>query len=121
LCRLKFRLPRSTCPRNVQWTPAWWVALALCAVIAATDAILTHIVLIALLAAGPFCGMLTGRWTRTATAGIWAVVLAVLLSFPDEIWDTHTQLVDLGAVAAVALLSTFAAILVERRRFHEIR
>jgi hypothetical protein len=99
----------------------WGVALALCAVIAATDAILTHIVLITLLAAGPFCGMLTGRWIRTATAGIWAVVLAVLLGFPDEIWDTHTQWVDLGAVAAVALLSTFAATLVERRRYHQLR
>jgi len=99
----------------------WGCALILSSIIAATDAILTHVVLIALLAVGPFCGLLTGRWARTATAGIWAVVLAVLLGLPDEIWDTGTQLLDVGAVAAVALLSTFAATLVERRRFHEIR
>jgi hypothetical protein len=99
----------------------WGIALALCAIIAVTDAILTHIVLIALLAAGPFCGLLTGRWTRTATVGIWAVALAVLLGFPDEIWDTHTQFVDLGAVATVAFLSTVAAMFVERRRYQQIR
>lgn len=99
----------------------WWFALILSSIIAATDAVLSHVILIALLVAGPFCGLLTGRWATTATAGIWAVVLAVLLGLPDEIWDTGTQLLDVGAVAAVALLSTFAATLVERRRFHQIR
>lgn len=99
----------------------WRFALILSSIIAATDAVLSHVVLIALLVAGPLCGLLTGRWARTATAGIWAVVLAVLLGLPDEIWDTGTQLLDVGTVAAVALLSTFAATLVERRRFHQIR
>jgi hypothetical protein len=99
----------------------WGVALALCAVIAATDAVLSHVILITLLAAGPFCGLLTGRWTRTATAGIWALALAVLLGIPDEIWDTRTQFDDLGVVTAVALLSTVAATLVERRRYQQIR
>jgi hypothetical protein len=95
----------------------WWFALTLSLMIAATDAILTHIVLITLLAAGPFCGMLTGRWARTAAAGIWAVVLAVLLSFPDGIWGTRTQLVDLSTVAVVALLSTLAATFIERSQY----
>lgn len=99
----------------------WWFALVLSSMIAATDAILSHVVLIALLAAGPFCGVFTGRWARTATVGIWAVILAVLLGLPDEIWDTRTQLVNVGAVAAVALLSTFTAILIERYRYHQIR
>ncbi len=99
----------------------WWFALILSSMIAATDAILSHVVLITLLAAGPFCGLLTGRWARTASAGIWSVALAVLLGFPDEIWGTHTQLVDLTPVAAVALLSTFAATLIERRRYPQIR
>ena len=94
----------------------WWFALILSAVIAATDVVLSHVILIALLTVGPFCGLLTGRWTRTATVGIWAVALAVLLGFPDEIWGTRTQFVDLGAVTAVALLSTVAATLIERRR-----
>jgi hypothetical protein len=83
--------------------------------------VLSHVILIALLAAGPFCGLLTGRWARTATAGIWAVALAVLLGIPDKIWDTRTQFVDLGAVAAVALLSTVAATLIERRRYQQIQ
>jgi len=99
----------------------WWFALILSSMIAATDAVLSHVVLIALLAAGPFCGLLTGRWARTASVGIWSVALAVLLGFPDEIWGTRTQLVDLTPVAAVALLSTFAATLIERRRYQQIR
>ncbi len=98
----------------------WWFALVLCSIIAATDAVLSHVVLIALLTAGPFCGVLTGRWARTATVGIWAIALAVLLSIPDKIWDTSTQLVDLGAVAIVALLSTSAALLIERHRYAQI-
>jgi len=96
----------------------WWFALILSMMIAATDAIFTHVILITLLVAGPFCGLLTGRWARTATAGIWAVVLAVVLGFPDQIWGTSTQLVDLGTVAAAALMSTSAATLIERRRYH---
>jgi hypothetical protein len=99
----------------------WWFALGLSLVIAATDAILSHVVLIALLVAGPFCGLLTGRLIRTATTGIWAVALAVLLGFPDEIWGTRIQLVDIGTVVAVALVSTFAATLIERRRYHQLR
>jgi hypothetical protein len=95
----------------------WWLALLLTSIIAATDAILTHIVLITLLAAGPFCGLLTGRWARTAVVGAWAVALAVVLGFPDGIWGTRIQVVDLGTVASVALLSTLAATLIERRLY----
>jgi hypothetical protein len=98
----------------------WGFALILSSLIAATDAILTHVVLIALLAAGPFCGLLTGRWARTASIGVWAVVLAVPLGFPDHVWGTRTQLVDLSVVTAVALLSVFAAILIERRRYRQV-
>lgn len=93
----------------------WWFALLLCSIVAATDAILTHVVLITLLAAGPFCGVLTGRWMRTATLGVLTVVLAVALGIPDGIWDTSTQLVDLGIVAALALLCTIGAALIQRR------
>jgi len=94
----------------------WWLALILSSVIAATDAILTHVVLIPLLAAGPFCALLTGRWMRTATVGVWAVALAILLGIPDEIWDTHMQVVYLGFVAAAALLSTSVATVIEQGR-----
>ncbi len=100
---------------GVSVSQVWWFALLLTSIIAATDAILTHVVLITLLAVGPFCGLLTGRWTRTAVVGVWAVALAVILGFPDGIWGTHIQIVDLGTVASLALLSTFAATLIERR------
>jgi hypothetical protein len=94
----------------------WWFALALCTMIAATDAILIHVVLIAMLAAGPFCGAFTGQWARTAGVGAWALTLAVPLGLVDKVWDTHTQLIDLSAVAIVGLVCTLAATLIERRR-----
>ncbi|MGA2162950.1 MAG: hypothetical protein ABSH36_00600 [Solirubrobacteraceae bacterium] len=92
----------------------WWFALALCAVIAATDAILSHVVLIMVLTVGPLCGALTGRWMRTASVGVWALMLAVPLGLADSVWDTLTQLVDVGTITVVALLSTLAATLIER-------
>jgi hypothetical protein len=97
----------------------WWLALALSSIIAFTDAMLTHVILIPLLAVGPFCGLLTGRWVRTATAGIWAIVLAVVLGFPDKIWDTHLQLVYLGFIVTVSLLSTSVATMIEKGRYLE--
>lgn len=93
----------------------WWFALLLCSIIAATDAMLTHVVLITLLAAGPFCGVLTGRWRRTATLGVLTIALAVALGVPDGIWDTSTQLVDLLIVAGLGLLCTIGAALIQRR------
>jgi hypothetical protein len=93
----------------------WWFALALTFLIAASDALIPHVVLIVLLTIGPFCALLTGRWTRTATVGIWALALAIPLAIPDKIWDTTTQLVDTTTVAVAALLSTSAASLIERR------
>lgn len=47
----------------------------LCSTIAAIDAIVSHVVLIAVLTAGPFCGTFTGRWVKTATAGLAAVLI----------------------------------------------
>jgi hypothetical protein len=92
----------------------WWFALALCTVIAATDAILSHVVLIMVLTVGPLCGALTGRWMRTASVGVWALMLAVPLGLADSVWDTLTQFVDVGTLTVVALLSTLAATLIER-------
>jgi hypothetical protein len=95
----------------------WWLAFIISSIIAATDAVLSHVVLIPLLVAGPFCGLLTGRWIRTATVGIWAIALAIILGLPDEIWGTHVQLVYLGFVTVAALLSTSAATVIERGRY----
>ena len=95
----------------------WYLALAISSLIAATDAILgAHVILIGLLIAGPCCGLLTGRWARTATAGGWAIALAVVLGLPDGIWGTSTHLVFLGAVVIVAAVSTSSAAIIERRR-----
>ncbi len=95
----------------------WWLAFILSSVVAMTDAMLTHVILIPLLALGPFCCLLTGRWIRTATVGVWTVVLATLLGLPDEIWDTHVELAYLGFVTAAALLSTSAAAAIEKGRY----
>ena len=95
----------------------WYLALAISSLIAATDAILgRHVILIGLLIAGPCCGLLTGRWVRTATVGAWAIALAVILGLPDGIWGTSTHLVFLGTVGIVAVVSTSSAAVLERRR-----
>lgn len=95
----------------------WWLAFTLSLLVAATDAIMDNrVILIALLSAGPCCGLLTGRWVRTATLAIWTGVLAVLLCIPDEIWGTWAQLVNVGAVLTAGLLSAAAASFIERRR-----
>ena len=113
----------SIAPRARSLLPGWsvdqvWaVAFILTLAIAVTDAILTNrIILIALLVVGPLCGLLTGRWVKTATVGVWSVALAVMLGFPDEIWGTRTQLIDVGVVVVVSVLSAYAATLVEKRQ-----
>jgi hypothetical protein len=78
----------------------------------------SHVVPIPVLVAGPFCALLTGWWARTATVGTWTVALAILLGLPDEIWGTHMQLVYIGFVAAASLLSTSAATVIEKGRYH---
>ncbi len=107
---------RSLLPR---WSvdQVWAVAFILTLTIAVTDAILANrIILIALLVVGPLCGLLTGRWVKTVAAGVWSVALAVVLGLPDEIWGTRTQLIDVGAVVVVSVLSAYAATVVEKRR-----
>jgi cation:H+ antiporter len=95
----------------------WRLAIVITALIAATDALLGHhVILIGLLIVGPCCALLTGRWVRTATASAWAVALAVLLGIPDQIWGTSTHLVFLAAVAITAIVSTSSAAKIERRR-----
>ncbi len=94
----------------------WWLAFVLSSVIAVSDAVLSHVILIPLLAAGPICCLLTGRWVRTATVGVWTFALAILLGVPDEIWDTSLQLDYIVFITAVSALSVSAAARIERRR-----
>ena len=95
----------------------WYVALAISALIAASDAILgRRVILIGLLIAGPCCGVVTGRLAPTATAGIWAIALGVILGVPDGIWGTATHVAFLAAVVTVAIVTTTSAAIIENRR-----
>ena len=94
----------------------WLLGLAISAAIAIIDAVLGHrVILIGLLIAGPCCALLTGRWIPTGLTGLWVIGLAVVLGLPDAIWGTSTHLAFLAAVAAVAMVSTLAAALIEIR------
>ena len=93
----------------------WVLSFVLCAVVAAVDALLGHrLVLIGLLIVGPCCAVLTGRWSRMALTGAWAVGLAVVLGLPDRIWGTAAHLAFLLAVLIVAVVSTIATAVTER-------
>lgn len=92
---------------------AWILGLVLCGLVAAADAVLgRHVILIGLLIVGPCCAVFTGRWSRVAFAGAWAVGLAVVLGVPDGIWASGTQFVFLGVVVAVTVISTAATAIV---------
>ena len=94
---------------------AWILGLALCVPVAATDAFLGHhVVLIGLLIVGPCCAVFTGRWSRVALVGAWAIGLAVVLGVPDGIGASGTQLVFLGVVVVVTAIGTAATAAVER-------
>ena len=95
----------------------WALGLGLPVLVAGTDAVLGHrMVLIGLLIVGPCCVLLTGRWVPTGLTGLWVSGLAVVLGVPDGIWGTTTHLAFLGAVAVVALTSTLAAAIITRVR-----
>ncbi len=90
------------------------LGLVLCAVVGVLDVLVGHGgVLAGLLIVGPCCGVLTGRWSRSALLGSWAVVLAVVLGFADGLWATVTHLVFLAAVVVVGLASTLSAAVIE--------
>ncbi len=94
----------------------WFLGVGISVVVAGTDAVLGHrVILMGLLVAGPCCVLLTGRWVMTGLTGLWVTGLAVALGIPDGIWGTATQLAFLGAVAAAALVSTLAAAVIEIR------
>ena len=100
------------------WSPArvWRASLAVCAVVATVDAVTGHrIILMGLLATGPCCALLSGRWRRTAATGLLALGLGVLLGFPDRVFATYTQYAFLAAIAVVAVTATGGAAVIERR------
>jgi cation:H+ antiporter len=95
---------------------AWRAALALCLVVATADAVTGHrIILMGLLALGPCCALVTGRWRRTAAVGALAFGLGVLLGVPDQVFATYIQYVFLAAIAVVAITATAGAAVIEHR------
>ncbi len=98
------------------------LAFGISAVIAGIDASLGHrVILIGLLIAGPCCALLSGRWARTASAGVWAIALATLLGLPDGIWGSRTHIAFLGSVAVVVAATTTTAVMIEKSGWHDRR
>lgn len=95
----------------------WRASIVLCLAIAAVDAATGHrLILMGLLALGPCCALLSGRWRRTAATGLLALALGVLLGVPDEVFATSVQYAFLAAIAVVALVATASAAVIERHR-----
>ncbi|HEY1616448.1 MAG TPA: hypothetical protein VGG25_02460 [Streptosporangiaceae bacterium] len=114
--RSRFRLESKSLVSGWPVRKLWFLGLAISIAIAVIDAMLGHrVILIGLLIAGPCLVLLTGRWVPTGLTGLWVIGLAVVLGVPDGIWGTGTHLVFLAAVAAVALVSTLAAAVIEIR------
>ena len=63
---------------------------------------------------GPICVLFTGRWLRTAVAGVWAICLVVVLGIPDGIWGTGLERSLIGSAVLVALGSTLALVVTVR-------
>ncbi len=94
---------------------AWLLSLLLCTAIAVLDALLGRsVALIGLLAFGPCCALLTGRWARTALTGLLALGLAVALGVPDGAWGTEEHVVFILAVGLVTVATVGAAVVLER-------
>lgn len=69
-----------------------------------------------LLALGPCCALLTGRWRRTAATSILALALGVLLGVPDQVFATYVQYASLAVIAVAAATSTAGAAVIQHRR-----
>ena len=94
----------------------WKLTLVTCSVVAVCDAATgPHLILITVLATGPCCALLTGRWALTAAATFYALVLGTVLGVPDHIFATTGQYTLLAALAAVGTAATAAAALLQRR------
>jgi hypothetical protein len=87
-----------------------WSALA--AVIDASTG--KRIVLSGLVLVGPCLVLFTGRWLRTALAGLLAVVLVTFLGVPDGIWGSRRETVLIGLAALVTVACTLALVITFR-------
>ena len=110
-------------PRRSDRATRWFAgAVAVAAVITVVDAVLGEVaVLIALLALPPLIAAIGSGVPRTGAVGGACVVLAVALGVPDEIFGEREHVIDIGAVAAVALVAAWIAGLRERLESAERR
>jgi hypothetical protein len=63
-----------------------------------------------------YCALLTARWPPTAAAAGFALGLGVVLGVPDQVFATATQYAFLAAVAAIGLVATISAAILQRQR-----
>jgi hypothetical protein len=63
---------------------------------------------------GPFCVLFTGRWLRTAVAGLVGISLVVVLGIPDGIWGTSLERFLIGLAVLVAATCTLALVVTAR-------
>ena len=73
-----------------------------------------RVILSGLVFIGPICVVFTGRWLRTAVAGVWAICLVVVLGIPDGIWGTGLERSLIGLAVLVAVGSTLALVITVR-------
>ena len=94
----------------------WQLGMAWSSAVAAVvDASMgRHLVLSGFVLIGPVCVSFTGRWLRTAVAGVWAIGLVMVLGIPDGIWGTGLERLLIGLAVLVALGSTLALVVTVR-------
>jgi PAS domain S-box-containing protein len=86
------------------------------AVLALVDALATGAVLIPLLVIGPMLAAASARTQATAIVALLAVAAAVPLGAADDIFGSSRHTIAIAAVAAVGLMATVAAALLQRER-----
>jgi hypothetical protein len=93
----------------------WRVGMAWSLLVAVVDALTGRgIVLSGFVLLGPFCVLFTGRWLRTAVAGVMGIGLVVVLGIPDGIWGTSLERFLIGLAVLVAATSTLALVVTVR-------
>jgi len=93
----------------------WQLGMAWSSVAAIVDASMgRRLVLSGFVLLGPVCVLFTGRWLRTAVAGVWAVCLVAVLGIPDGIWGTGLERSLIGLAVLVAVTSTLALVVTVR-------
>jgi hypothetical protein len=93
----------------------WRLGMAWSLLVAVADALTGRgIVLSGFVLLGPYCVLFTGRWLRTAVAGVLGISLVVVLAIPDGIWGTSLERFLIGLAVLVAATSTLALLVTVR-------